>query len=163
VQVAVLETPIGRLSVARGPDGLVSVDFDIGVDELHGRLERRLGKVELEATMHPLARAVAAYFRGDVGAIDALAVVPMGTPFQRQVWAALRRIPAGQTISYSELALRVGRPASVRAVGGANGQNPVAVVVPCHRVIGMNGSLTGYGGGLERKRWLLVHEKAIVA
>lgn len=163
VQVAVLETPIGKLNVALGDGALVSVDFDIGLEELRRRLERRLGSVELEQVMHPPAAAVAAYFRGNLRAIDTLAVAPMGTPFQSQVWAALRRIPAGQTVSYGELARRVGRPGSVRAVGGANGDNPVAVVVPCHRVIGADGSLTGYGGGLERKRWLLVHEKAMPA
>jgi methylated-DNA-[protein]-cysteine S-methyltransferase len=81
-----------------------------------------------------------------------------GTPFQREVWAALRRIPAGQIASYGQLAARIGRPAAVRAVGLANGSNPVGVIVPCHRVIGANGSLTGYGGGIERKRWLLAHE-----
>jgi len=80
------------------------------------------------------------------------------TAFQKKVWTALRRIPSGITISYSELARRIGEPAAVRAVGAANGANPVAVIVPCHRVIGANGSLTGYGGGLERKQWLLAHE-----
>jgi methylated-DNA-[protein]-cysteine S-methyltransferase len=83
-----------------------------------------------------------------------------GTDFQRTVWQALRRIPCGTTISYGELARRIGRPAAVRAVGLANGANPVGVVVPCHRVIGADGSLTGYGGGIERKRWLLAHERA---
>ena len=83
-----------------------------------------------------------------------------GTPFQKTVWRALREIPCGQAISYSELARRIGRPAAVRAVGLANGLNPISVIVPCHRVIGANGTLTGYGGGLERKRWLLSHEGA---
>jgi len=82
-----------------------------------------------------------------------------GTPFQQEVWRSLRAIPCGTTTSYGKLAAQIGRPAAVRAVGLANGANPVAVVIPCHRVIGSNGSLTGYGGGLERKRWLLDHEK----
>ena len=81
-----------------------------------------------------------------------------GTPFQKRVWEALRTVPAGKTASYAELAVRVGSPAAVRAVGAANGANPVAIVVPCHRIIGSNGTLTGYGGGLERKTWLLRHE-----
>jgi methylated-DNA-[protein]-cysteine S-methyltransferase len=81
-----------------------------------------------------------------------------GTPFQREVWRALRNIPCGTTVSYAKLAEQIGRPAAVRAVGLANGSNPVGVVVPCHRVIGANGSLTGYGGGIERKSWLLEHE-----
>ena len=83
-----------------------------------------------------------------------------GTAFQNQVWSALRRIPRGQTLSYGALAKKIDRPAAVRAVGLANGANPIAIVVPCHRVIGANASLTGYGGGLERKRWLLDHEGA---
>jgi methylated-DNA-[protein]-cysteine S-methyltransferase len=82
-----------------------------------------------------------------------------GTPFQLEVWQALRKIPCGTTVSYLDLARQIGRPAAVRAVGLANGSNPIPVVIPCHRVIGSNGSLTGYGGGLERKRWLLEHEK----
>ena len=100
------------------------------------------------------------YFRGDGNALAAVPWVASGTPFQLQVWEALCAIPAGETLSYGALAERIGRPRAVRAVGLANGANPVAVVVPCHRVIGANGSLTGYGGGLSRKRWLLEHEGA---
>lgn len=108
-------------------------------------------------------RKLEAYFDGDLGAIDELKVTTGGTDFQRAVWAALRGIPAGCTISYQELANRIGRPTAVRAVGLANGANPISIVVPCHRVIGSGGksSLVGYGGGLQRKRWLLEHEKAI--
>ena len=103
------------------------------------------------------------YFRGDVAAIDALPVKTNGTAFQERVWRALRRVPGGKTITYTELARRAGRPDAVRAAGTANGQNPVSIVVPCHRVIGSDGSLTGYGGGLARKRWLLAHEGALSA
>jgi len=99
-----------------------------------------------------------AYFGGDFSALDAIAVETGGTPFQRDVWSALRDIPPGTTISYGELARRIGRPSATRAVGLTNGLNPVAVVVPCHRVIGADALLTGYGGGLHRKRWLLEHE-----
>jgi methylated-DNA-[protein]-cysteine S-methyltransferase len=101
-----------------------------------------------------------AYFDGDVRALDALPVKTQGTAFQSEVWAALRAIPVGQTRSYGQLAAAIGRPSAVRAVGLANGSNPVGVIVPCHRVIGANGTLTGYAGGLERKRWLLAHEAA---
>ncbi|QRE75057.1 methylated-DNA--[protein]-cysteine S-methyltransferase [Methylobacterium aquaticum] len=101
---------------------------------------------------------LAAYFAGDLGAIDGLAVCTNGTAFQREVWAALRTIPAGTTLSYGALAQRLGRTKAVRAVGLANGANPVGLVVPCHRVIGANATLTGYGGGLHRKQWLLTHE-----
>jgi methylated-DNA-[protein]-cysteine S-methyltransferase len=101
-----------------------------------------------------------AYFGGDARALDAVPWTASGTPFQLKVWETLCTIPAGETLSYAGLAERIGRPTAVRAVGLANGANPVAVIVPCHRVIGTNGSLTGYGGGLPRKRWLLEHEGA---
>ena len=98
------------------------------------------------------------YFAGDLTSLDQVDVELHGTPFQERVWTALRTVAAGMTTSYAELAGRVGAPSAVRAVGAANGANPVAIVLPCHRIIGSNGSLTGYGGGLERKRWLLNHE-----
>jgi methylated-DNA-[protein]-cysteine S-methyltransferase len=105
-------------------------------------------------------RALEAYFEGDLKAISDVPTMANGTEFQREVWAALRLIPVGFTTSYGALAAKLGRPAAVRAVGLANGANPIPIVVPCHRVIGSNGSLTGYGGGLGRKRWLLAHESA---
>ncbi len=101
------------------------------------------------------------YFAGDLAAIGDINVHTCGTEFQQTVWRALRTIPAGSTLSYSALAQNLGRAKAVRAVGLANGANPIAIVVPCHRVIGANGSLTGYGGGLARKRWLLTHERAL--
>jgi methylated-DNA-[protein]-cysteine S-methyltransferase len=104
------------------------------------------------------ARSLLAYFAGELDAIAALPTVTNGTPFQSAVWSALRRIPAGRTVSYGALAAEIGRPKAVRAVGLANGANRIAIVVPCHRVIGADASLTGYGGGLDRKRWLLAHE-----
>jgi methylated-DNA-[protein]-cysteine S-methyltransferase len=116
-------------------------------------------KLESSCNPNSLIRAVSSYFDGDLKAIDNLPVQTAGTPFQSEVWRALRGIPCGSTVSYAELARRIGRPAAVRAVGLANGSNPVGIVVPCHRVIGADGSLTGYGGGIERKRWLLSHER----
>lgn len=103
------------------------------------------------------------YLEGKLSAIDAIVVETAGTPFQKRVWGELRRIPVGTTLSYGRLAARIGRPEAVRAVGHANGANPVSVVVPCHRLIGADGSLTGFGGGLHRKRWLLTHEGVDVA
>src|SRR5690606_1697131 len=96
-----------------------------------------------------------AYLNGDLDALDPIEVRTAGTEFQQRVWAELRRIPAGSTISYGQLARRIGVPTATRAVGLANGANPVPIVVPCHRVIGGNGKLTGFGGGLQRKQWLL--------
>ena len=107
-----------------------------------------------------ILQALAEYFTGDLTAIDAIPVATAGTPFQRQVWAALREIRPGTTLSYGALARHLGRPKSARAVGLANGANPIAIVVPCHRVIAADANLGGYGGGLDRKRWLLAHEGA---
>jgi len=127
-------------------------------------LRRRYGPDQVELTpatgVSAARRALEAYFAGDLSAIDDLPVMTTGTAFQSEVWAALRDIPAGSTTSYGALAARIGRPKAVRAVGLANGANPIGVVVPCHRVIGADASLTGYGGGLDRKRWLLAHEGA---
>ena len=107
--------------------------------------------------------ALQAWFAGDLRAFDGLSITTGGTEFQRRVWAALRDIPAGETRSYGQLAAAIGQPTAVRAVGLANGANPVGIVTPCHRVIGAGGALTGYAGGVERKRWLLEHERAAVA
>ncbi len=104
----------------------------------------------------------AIYFNGDWRAFDDLELEPGGTEFQREVWRELRRIPPGQAISYADLAQSIRRPAAVRAVGRANALNPIAIIVPCHRVIGKDGTLTGYAGGLKRKEWLLRHEGALL-
>jgi methylated-DNA-[protein]-cysteine S-methyltransferase len=115
-------------------------------------------RVKEQAQPTAARRALLAYFEGEKNAIDTLPVATTGTDFQRTVWRALREIPLGEVISYSMLAQRIGRPNACRAVGLANGANPISIIVPCHRVIGANAALTGYGGGVERKRWLLAHE-----
>jgi methylated-DNA-[protein]-cysteine S-methyltransferase len=125
---------------------------------LHYGAEGNDFAIEDRATPAPIRRAISDYFLGDLCAINSIPVATGGTSFQRDVWAALRMIQAGTTLSYGELARQLGRPKSVRAVGLANAANPIAIVVPCHRVIGTDGSLTGYGGGISRKRWLLTHE-----
>ena len=158
-----LATPIGDMLIVADAEGNLRATFWTDHDDdVRGFLEHHYAvRIALEpaANPHGLTRAISAYFGGDLHAIDTLPVKTAGTEFQREVWRALRHIPCGTTISYSELAQRIGRPVAVRAVGLANGSNPIGVVVPCHRVIGANGSLTGYGGGLERKRWLLDHER----
>ncbi|HET7109161.1 MAG TPA: methylated-DNA--[protein]-cysteine S-methyltransferase [Candidatus Acidoferrum sp.] len=161
-----IETPLGNLSLVADQQG--NLRFTTWADDkahLLAMLEQALGgdQFSIAPATDPggLSAAIASYFAGDLSAIDALPVQTSGTPFQQQVWDKLREIPCGTTISYAELAARIGRPKAVRAVGLANGSNPVGVVVPCHRVIGSNGSLTGYGGGIERKRWLLRHERAL--
>lgn len=105
-----------------------------------------------------LIQSLDAYFQGKIDALNEIETTTGGTPFQRNVWKGLRSIPAGATISYGQLAAKLGYPGSARAVGAANGANPIPIIVPCHRVIGANGTLTGFAGGLSRKRWLLDHE-----
>ena len=105
-----------------------------------------------------LSDKLAEYFAGNLSIIDTLETATAGTPFQREVWQALRTIPCGQVMHYGQLAEQLGRPGAARAVGAANGSNPISIVVPCHRVIGRNGTMTGYAGGVQRKEWLLRHE-----
>ena len=157
------ETPIGELVVVADREGRLRAidwtDYEARMRQLL-RLHYGEGGFELVPERNPggLTAVMRRYFAGELGVIVGLPVETAGTAFQRTVWAALRDIPCGATVSYAELARRIGKPAAVRAVGLANGSNPVSIVVPCHRVVGSNGSLTGYGGGIERKRWLLAHE-----
>lgn len=161
-----LATPIGEALVATDAAGsLCAVDWS----DYEARLRRLMarhhpGAVLIEAPAPAkVAAAFQAYFAGELLALEPLAWRTNGTSFQTAVWSALREIPPGSTISYAELARRIGAPRAVRAVGLANGANPVGVAVPCHRVIGARGVLTGYAGGLERKRWLLAHEGVALA
>lgn len=163
-----LETPVGTMLLIVDEAGALRVaDFHDYDERMRKLLARHYGAEGqgYTITRAPLPVAIrdafSAYFAGDLAAIDAIPVATGGTDFQRQIWAALRTIPAGTTISYGELARRISNPAAVRAVGLANGANPIAIVVPCHRVIGANNSLTGYGGGLHRKQWLLEHESPV--
>jgi methylated-DNA-[protein]-cysteine S-methyltransferase len=160
--VARLPSPLGVLLVMTDSAGaLRALDWEDHAARMHALLRRQYGPgVALTESTAPatLRQALADYFDGALAALDALPVATAGTQFQREVWMALRQIPAGTTESYGALAKRISRPAAVRAVGAANGANPVSLVLPCHRVIGADDTLTGYGGGLERKRWLLEHE-----
>jgi len=161
-----LPTPIGALLVASDDEAVLAVDFADREAIMLRSLQRHWGtavtlrRAERERRA---GQALLAYFEGDLHALDALRVRTAGTPLQRTVWHALRGIPAGATTSYGALARQLGRPLASRAVGMANARNPVALIVPCHRVVGADGSLTGYAGGLERKRWLLAHERARLA
>jgi methylated-DNA-[protein]-cysteine S-methyltransferase len=165
LQTAQVATPLGTLFLCATSAGLAALSFG-DPEVVHAALARRFGDEPLEYASardpHGACTALRAYLGGELDAIDALPVDAGGTPFQRAVWTALREIPVGRTATYSGLAATVGRPTAVRAVGAANGQNPVALVVPCHRVIAADGKLQGYGGGLDKKRWLLVHEKALL-
>ena len=149
---AVLATPIGPLTVAGREGALVRIDFPIRPPD-----PRALGWRHSEAELAEPLRQLAGYFAGERQSFD-LDLAPQGTPFQLSVWRALQAIPFGEAVSYADIAARLGKPAAVRAVGAANGRNPIPIVVPCHRVIGKDGSLTGFGGGLPAKQWLLDHE-----
>ncbi len=159
-----IDTPLGEIALLADDDGrLRALGWTHGHDRMSRQLERasqgRVAGLRRASKLGNLSAAVRAYFAGEVTALDGLPVALEGTAFQRAVWQALAEIPCGETRSYRDIARRIGNPAAVRAVGLANGANPIGLVVPCHRVIGADGSLTGYGGGIERKRWLLAHER----
>jgi len=161
-------SPLGEMLIVTDEQGLLrALDWHDHEARMHELMRRQYpgGQPQLRDTKHRSvsAQAMQAYFDGDIAVIHTLKVATGGTDFQRQIWAALRGIPDGETVSYGELARRIGNPAAVRAVGLANGANPISIVLPCHRVIGSNRSLTGYGGGLPRKQWLLQHENALRA
>lgn len=160
-----LPSPIGTILLVCDGEAIRSLDFEEFEPRFMRLLRRHCGAAEIVAGKAPcnISDAIGAYFAGDLKAIDKLPTATAGTDFQRKVWAGLRQIPAGRTWSYSALADYVGKPQARRAVGLANGSNPIAIVVPCHRVIGADGGLTGYGGGMTRKRWLLRHEGAMLA
>lgn len=160
-----LQTPIGEmLIVTDDADHLRATDWTDYESRLQRLFRLHYGErgYRLESSPRPLpvTDTLRRYFAGETSIIDTLPVKTGGTAFQRLVWQALRQIPCGTTVSYAQIAEQIGHPRAVRAVGLANGANPVGVVVPCHRVVGANGSLTGYGGGMHRKAWLLQHESA---
>jgi methylated-DNA-[protein]-cysteine S-methyltransferase len=161
-----IDTPIGQMLIVADHDGnLRAVDWTDHEPRRCRLLRLHYGedgfRLEPTGKASRFANAMGSYFAGDLTAIDQLPTQTGATPFQRIVWRALREIPCGSTVSYAKLAGRIGRPAAVRAVGLANGLNPIGVVVPCHRVVGADGSLTGYGGGIVRKGWLLEHEASV--
>lgn len=163
-----LESPLGDMLLVTDEQQVVrALDFADHRAHLHRGLREHYGNDQLTEIPAPehIAQALARYFAGELDALDALPTATQGTDLQRQVWAALRRIPAGTTTSYGKLAKALGfdDPRAAIDIGAANGANPIAIVVPCHRVIASDGSLKGYAWGLHRKRWLLEHEKAIQA
>ena len=153
-----LPSPVGRLTLVGEGDDLVGLYFD--EDPLAATM--RAGAVRDHRRLRPVVEQLEEYFAGTRTRFE-LPLVPPGTPFQKKVWAALVQIPFGATATYGQIARAVGRPEASRAVGGANHRNPIAIIVPCHRVIGADGSMTGYGGGLPRKRLLLDLETRVAA
>jgi methylated-DNA-[protein]-cysteine S-methyltransferase len=155
-----IPSPIGRIVIAARDGRLCALEF--GRARVARQMLARYGRARLLRSRDPFgfSARIRAYLAGDLAAVDDIPVETGGTEFQRRVWRALRRIPPGRTLSYGALARSFGRGGAARAVGAANGRNPVSIVVPCHRLIGGDASLTGYGGGLWRKGWLLRHESA---
>ncbi len=155
-----ISSPIGTISLVTDGVSLCALEFDGYEARMMTLLQKRYASVELVETIDPqgLSSKVRAYLAGDHGSLDDIPVNAGGTEFQQLVWQSLRSIPVGTTLAYGELAAKLGKPTAARAVGMANSLNPIAIVVPCHRVIGAKAKLTGYAGGLERKQWLLEHE-----
>jgi len=159
-----MDSPIGTLTIVADDDAIVQIWFETesvrrdpdghGQDVLGGTEQVNAGE---HAVLDRAVEQLDEYFRGERTEFD-LPLAPKGTPFQQQAWLVLREIPFGETITYGEQARRLGDPNKSRAVGAANGKNPIPIVVPCHRVVGANGQLTGFGGGLDTKAWLLDHE-----
>ena len=154
-----MDSPVGPLLLAAGDDGLLLIEF---VSPRHPATRGRDWREGCNAVLAQTRAQLGEYFKGDRREF-ALPLAPRGTPFQRHVWQALQRIGYGETISYAQLATSIGRPSATRAVGAANGRNPLPIVVPCHRVIGADGSLTGFGGGLPIKQFLLALEGVLPA
>ena len=151
-----VSSPVGDIVVTANDEGVTSLEFDEDTN-----IESRSGSAKATTIVERAAEQLQQYFAGERRDFD-LPLAPKGTDFQRAVWAALSRIPYGTTISYKEQATWVGNPKATRAVGSANGRNPIAIVVPCHRVIGSDGRPTGYASGIDRKLWLLEHERAVL-
>jgi methylated-DNA-[protein]-cysteine S-methyltransferase len=159
-----IESPIGNIIIVVDEGKMCALDFEGYEERMMKLLKRRYADVQLKQVDNPqgFSDCVKSYLAGDFKSLDAILVNTGGTPFQQQVWNALREIPTGQTFTYSQLAEKIGRPKATRAVGMTNSLNPIAIVLPCHRVVGANASLTGYAGGLDRKHWLLWHEGALL-
>lgn len=156
-----LDTPTGKVLLVTDGDVIRALDWETHEHRMQRLLQRHYGKNILLKQLSqpsPCSYSLQAYFEGELMALGTLQTATNGTDFQKRVWSELRKIPVGQTLSYGQLATNIGKPSAARAVGLANGSNPIAIVVPCHRVIGANSSLTGFGGGLARKHWLLNHE-----
>ena len=159
-----IETPIGDMILVARDCVLLLLEFEDQVPRIERQMKARFTDFEMQLSTNPfgLSDVVRDYFGGNIHAIDHILTDGGGTAFEKQVWAELRKIPGGTTVSYGHIARKLGDINLSRAVGTANGRNPISIVVPCHRVIGADGSMTGYGGGIQRKEWLLRHECALL-
>ena len=159
-----MDSPVGEITIVVHDGALCALDF-FDRSGLRERLEQRFEGARFIETRDPagVRSALERYFAGELDALAELRVDPGGTPFQQKVWRALREVPCGETRSYGDIAHAIGKPGASRAVGAANGRNPVGIVIPCHRVVNADAKLGGYAGGLDNKRWLLAHEGALLA
>ncbi len=159
-----IATPIGPIVLVARDGVILLLEFEDAREHVMWQMSLRFGEVELQPASNPfgISQTIEAYFAGEIHALDNLLSDGGGTAFEQQVWAELRRIPCGTVVSYGTIARKLGDVQLSRAVGTANGRNPISIVVPCHRVIGADGSMTGYGGGHKRKEWLLRHEGALL-
>ena|SRR5581483_10401791 len=164
LQIDSIASPIGTVLIVADGEQMCALDFADCEQRMMKLLQRHYGSFDLVPTVDPagFSSRVQSYFAGDYHSLDDIPVSTGGTDFQRQVWTALRTIRPGTTATYRDLAIKLGKPTAYRAVGATNALNPVGIVLPCHRVIGTDASLTGYAGGLARKEWLLRHERAIL-
>lgn len=155
-----IDSAIGTILLVSDGESLCALDYAGYEERMLTLLHRRYREFRLRDARDPqgFSGRMRAYLAGDLGCLNCIPVNPGGTAFQQEAWSALRTIPPGTVLSYGEMAARLGKPASYRVVGMTNALNPIAIVIPCHRLVGANGALTGYAGGLERKRWLLQHE-----
>ncbi len=160
LQLDRINSPIGEILLVVDDGHVCSLDYSDYQARMMTLLRNRYGSFHLQEASDPygFSSGIRAYLAGDYTALDSIPVNTGGTDFQREVWSALRAIPVGTTLTYGALAAKLGRPTAYRAVGGTNALNPVAIILPCHRVVGANAALTGYAGGLARKQWLLKHE-----
>lgn len=163
LQIDRIDSPIGTILIVSDGEQLCSLDYAEYEQRMMILLEKRYGQVSFRQNADPcgFSSKLHQYFAGDYHCLDSIAVNTGGTDFQQQVWSLLRTIPPGTTMTYGQLAAKFGKPNAYRAVGATNALNPIAIVLPCHRVVGADASLTGYAGGLERKRWLLQHEHTL--
>ena len=163
LDLTICSSPVGEIAVFGGHGTLCLLDFNENRDRSNKLLKKRFGEFETREVenLSGIREMLERYFKGDWRAFEDIELDAGGTDFQQSVWNRLKAISTGDTMSYDQLAREVGRPESIRAVAGANASNPVSIIIPCHRVIGKNGAMRGYAGGVERKIWLLKHEKAI--
>ena len=164
IQSAIYSSPIGDIQILAEGERLIFLDFADNTDRIEKLMKRRYGDFEIVESENPamMRDRLDRYFDGDWSAFEGLDVATGGTDFQKSVWKGLTAIPPGQSISYDQLAQDVGNPNAIRAAASANANNPISIVIPCHRVIGKNGAMRGYAGGVERKVWLLRHEGALI-